>query len=88
MAKILNFIFSHYVGLFLAGVVFVSTDAQAQDARFLNVATFESSGSQPSTTPAPSPPASEKTQQPIAIKHLSKREAQLVQELHRHGVYW
>jgi hypothetical protein len=95
MSRILNFIFSHYVGLFFAGVVFVSAGAQAQTSRALNVASAESSESQPSTTPstqtpAPSAPASETTRQtqPIAIKHLSKKEAQIVRELHRHGVYW
>jgi hypothetical protein len=96
MSKILNFIFLHYVGLFFAGVVFVSTTAQAQLSGTLNVASSESTESQgsvaPSSTPAPvaKAPASEtnKPTQPIAIKHLSKKEAQLVRELHRHGIYW
>jgi hypothetical protein len=93
MSKILNFIFSHYVGLFFAGVVFVSTGAQADSARALNVAAAESSGSQPTPatqSPAAVAPVSETTKptQPIAIKHLSKREAQLVRELHQHGIYW
>lgn len=80
MSKILNFIFSHYVGLFFAGVLFVSTGAQADPAGTVNVASAESSEGQRST------PATQ-TSQTIAIKHLSKREAQLVRELYRHGIY-
>jgi hypothetical protein len=81
MSKILNLIFSHYVGLFFAGVLFVSTGAQAGPGGAVNVASAESSdGQRPTPTTQTSPP--------IAIKHLSKREAQLVRELHRHGIYW
>jgi hypothetical protein len=82
MSKILNFIFSHYVGLFFAGVLFVSTGAHADPAGVVNVASAESSEGQRSMAPAT------QASQPIAIKHLSKREAQLVRELHRHGIYW
>ena len=95
MRKILNLVFFHWVGLFFVGVVFVSTGARAEPAAVVNVAAAESSESQPSTTlatrtSAPNPPATETNSQtrPIAIKHLSKREAQLVRELHRHGIYW
>jgi hypothetical protein len=95
MSRILNFIFSHYVGLFFAGVVFVSTSAQAQSSGALNVASVESSESQPpatpsTQTPALNAPASQTTTQtqPIAIKHLSKKEAQIVRDLHRRGIYW
>ena len=95
MSRILNFIFSHYVGLFFAGVVFVSTGAQAHPSGALDVASAESSEGQPSTTPPTQTPAlnapdSETTRQtqPIAIKHLSKKEAQIIRELHRHGIYW
>jgi hypothetical protein len=84
MSRILNFIFSHYAGLFIAGVVFCSTAAQAQLAGTVNVASSESSESQPSAAPPAQTPATK----PVAIMHLSKREAQLVRELHRHGVYW
>ena len=93
MRKILNLVFFPCVGLFLAGVVFVSTGARAEPV--VNVAAAESAQSQPSTTlatrtSAPNPPATETNSQTrsIAIKHLSKREAQLVRELHRHGIYW
>jgi hypothetical protein len=82
MSKILNFIFSHYVGIFFAGVLFVSTGAQADPTGVVSVASAESSESQRSTTPAT------QTSRPIAIKHLSKREAELVRDLHRHGIYW
>lgn len=95
MRKILNLVFFHYVGLFLAGAVFASTGARAEPAAVVNVAAVESSESQPSTTLAtrtssPNPPSTETNSQTrsIAIKHLSKREAQLVRELHRHGIYW
>jgi hypothetical protein len=82
MSRILNFIFSHYVGLFFAGVLFVSTGAQADSTGVVNVASAETSESQRAAAPAT------QTSQPITIKHLSKREAQLVRELHRHGIYW
>ena len=94
MSRILNFIFSHYAGLFFAGVVFVSTGAQAQPSGLLDVASAESSEGQSSTTPptqTAAPNADFETTrqtQPIAIKHLSKKEAQIIRELHRHGIYW
>jgi hypothetical protein len=89
MSKILNFMFSHYAGLFFAGVVFVSAGTQASPAGALDVAFVEIPESQPSTEPATGANSETPPQtQPIAIKHLSKREAQLVRELHRHGIYW
>lgn len=92
MSKILNLIFSHYVGLFFAGIVFVSTGAHAQRSSALDVASAESHPSiAPSTQlPSPNAPSSEtaKATQQIAIKHLSKKEAEIVRELHRRGVYW
>jgi len=95
MSKVLNFIFSHYVGLFFAGAVFVSTGAQAQRSSALDVASAESVESHPSITlsthsRAPNAPSSDtaKRTQQIAIKHLSKKEAEIIRELHRRGVYW
>jgi len=57
MSKILDFIFSHYVGLFFAGVVFVSTGAQAHPSGPLDVASAERSESEPSIMPLTQTPA-------------------------------
>jgi hypothetical protein len=95
MQKILKFVFVHSVWLSLAAAVFVSTGARAEPAAIVNVAAVQSPEIEPSTAlptqaSAPNPPVAETNSQTrsIAIKHLSRREAQLVRELHRHGIYW
>jgi hypothetical protein len=102
MSKILNFLFSHYVGMIFAGVVLTSTSVQAYPSGALDVASVENPQSQPSTTPvtqtsAPIAPALDTSKQipqtrtaepenPKA-RHLST-EARIIHELHRHGIYW
>ena len=93
MSKILNFLFTHYVGMFLAGVVLVSTNAQAYPSGPV-VASVESPENQPAqASPSPTAEAPKQTPQtetrdPATVKpshHLST-EARIIHELNRHGI--
>jgi cytoskeletal protein RodZ len=103
MSKILNLVISRYFAIALAGALFAATAAQAGPSRSLSLASTEptpqteqpATTPQASTTPAPTEAPKQSPQttaaepsKPIAIKHLSGREAEIIRELHRHGIYW
>jgi hypothetical protein len=103
MSKILNLVVSRYVAIALAGAVFAATGAQAGPSRSLSLASTEPTpqAEQPTTNPqatatnapAEAPKQSPQTaaaepSKPIPIKHLSRKEAEIIRELHRHGIYW
>lgn len=93
MSKLFNILASRYFAIALAGAVFAATGAQAGPSNTLRMASTDETPQpeQPASIPqASSAPASKTTTQsrPVAIMHVSKREAQIVRELHRHGIYW
>ena len=103
MSKIFNLVISRYFAFALAGALFAATGAQAGPSRGLTMASKEPTppteqpaiSPQASTAPAsaeapnpvPQTPAAAPSR-PIAIKHLSGREAEIIRELHKHGIYW
>jgi hypothetical protein len=98
MSKILNLIVSRYFGMALAGAIFMATSAQAGPSYSLAAADpsseTEQRASPQATTPtteAPKQPpqtAAAEPSKPVSIKHISRREAEIIRELHRHGIYW
>jgi hypothetical protein len=104
MSKILNLFISRYFAIALAGAFFAATGAQAGPSRNLSLAWADPSSQteQPATAtpqasgtaaPTKAPKQSPQTtaaepSKPIAIKHLSGKEAEIIRELHRHGIYW
>jgi hypothetical protein len=93
MSKLFNILVSRYFAIAFAGAVFAATGAQAGPSNTLRMASTDDTAQpeQPARIPqASSAPASETTTQrrPVAIMHLSKKEAEIVRELHRHGIYW
>jgi hypothetical protein len=103
MSKILNLIVLRYFAIALAGAVFVATSAQAGPSRSLSLASANSNPqaeqpatTTPETTTAPAstepkqPPqtAAAEPSKPVSIKHISRRESEIIRELHRHGIYW
>ena len=103
MSKILNLIISRYFAIALAGALFAATGAQAGPSRSLSLASTEPTPQteQPATTPQASsaPTSTEAPKQPpqttaavpskpITIRHISGREAEIIRELHRRGIYW
>jgi len=91
MSKIFSMLVSRYFAIALAGAVFAA-GAQAALANSQRMASTDDM-SQPEQ-PVSSPPASSTNtpattqSRPVAIMHLSKKEAQIIRELHRHGIYW
>jgi hypothetical protein len=101
MSRIFSTIASHYFAVALAGAVFAATGAAADPSRSLSLASTDATpqAEQPTTTPqapttnAPTEAPKQQTtaaepSNPIVIKHLSRREAEIIRELHRHGIYW
>lgn len=103
MSRIFSTIASHYFAIALAGAIFAATGAQAGPSRGLSLASTEPTPQveQPTTTPqasttkAPSEAPKQSPQttaaepsKPIPIMHLSRKEAEIIRELHRHGIYW
>lgn len=102
MSNILNLVVSRYFAIALAGAIFAATGAQAGPSRNLSVASTEptpqagqpatpqATTSNPSTEAPKQPPQTDagEPSKPVPIKHISRREAEIIRELHRHGIYW
>jgi hypothetical protein len=98
MSKILNLVVSRYFGMAMAGAIFMATNAQAGPSYSLAAAGPSSQTEQPTspqatttTTEAPKQPpqtAAAEPSKPVPIKHISRREAEIIRELHRYGIYW
>jgi heme-binding NEAT domain protein len=84
-----QFVFAHYVWLFLAGVGFASTNAQAFPSGAL-MASVENAKSEPTSTAPSSATAetSEKTSQVVDPSDHLSTEARIIHQLHRRGTFW